>query len=300
MSFKTEKGALKSYANHENHMINLIGEKEKRFFLLKNKDCVEYFLNNKSLNILKPLLNKNNTWLTIGDYNGLEAQYFKENNQSVIASDISDIFLKAAKEEKLIDRFSKENVEFLSFEEDSIDYVSCRQSFHHFPRAYLGVYEMIRVAKKGVILIEPIDILHTMPWMLLFKNFCDLFNVNLINKIWKNRFSWEKVGNYVFKISEREIEKIAMGIGLPCIAFKGVNVLLNIKEDQRTVPTNKKLLKKVMKKISLLNILCKLRIIPYNTLCSIIFKEMPSDELLNDLKAEGYKIIKLPANPYVK
>ena len=67
-----------------------------------------------------------------------------------------------------------------------------------------------------------------MPLLLFLKNVLDLFNPFLINKIWKNRFSWEKVGNYVFKISDREVEKIAMGLGLPCIAFKEMNVLFNI------------------------------------------------------------------------
>lgn len=299
MMIQTEKGALKSHIAHEKHMNDLINEKDKRLFLLKNKDCVSYKINIRTLEILKPILKTKNTWLTIGDYNGFEAKYFYEHNQSVIASDISDAFLKEAKAENLIIEYRKENVEHLNFNEDSFDYVSCREAFHHFPRAYLGIYEMIRVAKKGVILIEPIDLLSKLPLVLLIKNICDLINPYFINKIWKNRFSWETVGNYVFKISEREIEKIAMGIGLSCIAFKEINVLLRIKENIDVVPTDQKLLKKLKLKLGLMNLFCKLRIIPYNTLCSIIFKEMPDKELLEDLKKNGYKIIKLPANPYL-
>jgi hypothetical protein len=190
-------------------------------------------------------------------------------------------------------------VEHINLKESSIDYVFCREAFHHFPRAYLGIYEMIRVAKKGVILIEPIDILSKMPLLLFIKNMLDLINPVLINKIWKNRFSWEIVGNYVFKISEREIEKIAMCIGLSCLAFKEINVLLDTKEDTLTVPTDYKLLKKLQRQLSFLIFFSKLRLIPYNTLCSVIFKEMPDNELLNKLKENGYKIIKLPRNPYL-
>lgn len=102
---------------------------------------------------------------------------------------------------------------------------------------------MLRVSQKAVILIEPIDILSKIPLLLSLKNFCDIFSPNLINYIWKNRYSWEIVGNYVFKISEREIEKIAMGIGLPCIAFKVIHVFLTIKQNTYEVPVNKKLLK---------------------------------------------------------
>jgi ubiquinone/menaquinone biosynthesis C-methylase UbiE len=131
-----------------------------------------------------------------------------------------------------------------------MDYVFCRESFHHFPRAYLGVYEMIRVAKKGVILIEPIDILSKVPLVLLIKNLCDLVSPTIINKIWKNRFSWETVGNYVFKISEREIEKIAMGIGLPCIAFKEINKI-QVKEDTMVVPMKPCFNKKDKKEIKI-------------------------------------------------
>jgi len=296
---QVDKGALKSHVAHEQHMKNIISEIDERFFTLRNKDCVEYALNIRTLEILKPLLKKRNTWLTIGDYYAFEAQYFKEHNQDVVASDLSDVFLKEAKAEGIIDEYRKENVEFINLEEDSFDYVSCREAFHHFPRAYLGIYEMIRVAKKGAILIEPIDILSKMPLVLWIKNICDIFNPLLINKLWKHRFSWETVGNYVFKISERDVEKIAMGIGLPCIAFKGVNILLSYKDDIREVPTNKRVLNKINRKLSFMNLLCKLRIIPYTSLCSIIFKEMPDEETIADLKKLGYSVIKLPANPYL-
>lgn len=297
---QTEKGAAKSHLAHEQHIINLLDEKDRRFLLLRNKDSIAYTLSIRTLEILNPLLNKRNTWLTIGDYNGFEAQYFQEHNQSVIASDISDVFLKEAQTEGLIEDYKKENVESLSFSEGSVDYVSCREAFHHFPRAYLGVYEMIRVAKKGVILIEPIDILSEMPLLLFVKNICDLINPLLINKIWKNRFSWETVGNYVFKISEREVEKMAMGIGLPCLAFKGINILLHIKEEICNVPKDLSILKKLKRKLFFLNVLCKLHLIPYNTLTSIIFKEMPGKDMLKQLKEEGYSIIELPPNPYLK
>lgn len=85
----------------------------------------------------------------------------------------------------------------------------------------------------------------------------------LINKLWKNRFSWETVGNYVFKISEREVEKIAMGIGLSCIAFKELNLILHIDEDTMEVPTNQKLMRKINFKLAIKNFFCKLRLVPF-------------------------------------
>ncbi len=297
---KIEKGATKSHIAHEKHLVDLIHEKDKRFFTMQNNDCVAYQLHTITLDALNPFLSKENTWLTVGDYLGFEAKYFQEHNQKVMASDISDAFLSEAKKEGLIENYSKENVEHLSFSENKFDYVSCREAYHHFPRAYLGAYEMIRVAKKAAIIIEPIDILAKSALLLYIKNIADIFSPYLINKIWKNRFSWETVGNYVFKISEREVEKMAMGIGLPCIAFKSMNLHLKIKENINEVPTNQKLLNKINRRTKFRNLLSKLRIVPYNTLISVIFKEMPSEKMLSEMKKEGYKIIQLPKNPYIK
>ena len=292
--------AAKSHLAHENNWNSLIHQKERRFFMLKHHDSVAYFLNTLTLDLLQPFLQSNSSWLTVGDYNGFEAQYLIQKGQAPIASDISDIFLKEAQLQGYIHAYQKENVEYLSLASESMDYVSCREAFHHFPRAYLGAYEMIRVAKKAAILIEPIDILSKMPLLLLIKNFCDLINPLLINKLWKNRFSWETVGNYVFKISEREVEKMAMGIGLPCIAFKEINVIINITEDTMTTPINGSILRKKKRKLAIMNFFCKLRLIPYNMLCSVVFKEMPTENVLADMKKMGYKIIKLPENPYLK
>jgi hypothetical protein len=42
-----------------------------------------------------------------------------------------------------------------------------------------------------------------------------------------------------------------------------------------------------------------IRLVPYSMLCSVIFTEMPSEKILNALKADGYTVIKLPRNPYL-
>jgi len=162
---------------------------------------------------------------------------------------------------------------------------------------------MIRVAKKGVVLIEPVDAWFKMPLLLFIKNICDCFHPLLINKIWKNRFSWETVGNYVFKITDREIEIIAMGMGLSCIAFKEMNTRLKPIPakwgDSQKTPFDEKLYRKLKHKLMVWDFVCKLRIIPYNTLCAIIFKEKPPKTLVNDLRKNRCRVIELPPNPYL-
>jgi hypothetical protein len=117
MSIQIEKGALKSHVAHAQHVADLENEKsekEKRLFSIKQKDSVAYALNIRTIEILKPFFFKNYTWLTIGDYNGFEANYLRGYNQIATASDLSDVFLKEVKAENLIDDYRIENVEQLS------------------------------------------------------------------------------------------------------------------------------------------------------------------------------------------
>ncbi|MCL2074314.1 MAG: class I SAM-dependent methyltransferase [Marinilabiliaceae bacterium] len=299
---RKESKSVQFHNAHEQHHKDGFAKSEDPFYVLRNKDCVLYKFMVRQLELLRPLLKEKNSWLTIGDYTGFEAKYFAEQDQRATASDLSDVYLKVAKEQNLIEHYAKVNAEGIDFEENQFDYLCCKESFHHFPRAYLGLYEMLRVAKKGIVLIEPVDILSKMPLLLFLKNISDRINPYFINKIWKNRFSWEGVGNYVFKISIREIEKIAMGIGLPCIAYKEINIQLKTVPTKwgnlMQVPFDKKLYKKLKRRLAIWNFICKLRIIPYNTLCAIVFKERPSQELLKELKQNKFRVIELPTNPY--
>jgi 2-polyprenyl-3-methyl-5-hydroxy-6-metoxy-1,4-benzoquinol methylase len=291
-----------NYQAQETNIIKMVSEKEQVLFHIKNQNCAAYKLITEPLEFLTPFFDTTKTWLTIGDYSGLEANYLLQRNQNVIASDLSDAILKEAKSEGLINEYSKQNVERLTYNDNSFNYVICKEAFHHFPRAYLGLYEMIRVNKTAAVLVtEPIDILSKMSLLVFIKNICDTINPLFIDRIWKNRFSWESVGNYVFKISEREIEKIAMGIGLPCIAFKRYD---NFKSHENIeglfdVPLNQKLYRKIKMKLALRGVLSSLGIIPHGSLCCVLFKEQPSEKVIKSMKERGFITIQLPKNPYL-
>ena len=290
----------KSYELHTKNIVRLEAEKEERLFPIKNKDTVSYQFIRQTLATIHPFVEDGGRWLTIGDMYGLEANMLKENGIDATGSDLTDVFLKLTHEEGLIDSYRAVNVESIPFDENSFDYVFCKEAYHHFPRAYLGLYEMVRVSKKGAILIEPIDILGKMPTLQLIKNLADRISPTFINKIWKNRFSFETVGNYVFKVSEREIEKMAMGLALPCIAFKGVNTEKPKSGEGglNDVPMNKKTWKAITKRRKFKDLLCKLHLIPHNHLCCVLFSAAPSEELRESMRKNGYKILDLPANPY--
>lgn len=102
---------------------------------------------------------KKASWLTVGDGKyGRDAHYLEQQEANVLATDISDVLLKKAKKEGYVEKYKKENAECLTFKDNSFDFVLCKESYHHFPRPIVALYEMIRVAKKAVILIEPNDV----------------------------------------------------------------------------------------------------------------------------------------------
>ena len=54
-----------------------------------------------------------------------------------MATDIGRSFLPLAKSQNLIDDYSVENVEKLSFVDNAFDCVFCKEAFHHFPWAFM-------------------------------------------------------------------------------------------------------------------------------------------------------------------
>ncbi|MEA5259884.1 class I SAM-dependent methyltransferase [Arcicella aquatica] len=295
-----------SYLSHESWFAKQYPDQEKRLNTIRKwqksieNNTIDYWLHERLFELANPLINAGESWLTVGDGYGFDANYFKRKGCTVMATDIGGAFLPLVKDLHLIDNFSVENVEKLTFEDNSFDYVFCKEAYHHFPRAYLGVYEMIRVAKKAIILTEPQDPLTKMPLMLAVKNILDRFDPTILQKYWKNRYSFEEVGNYVFKLSDREMEKIAMGMNLPAIAFKGINnSYWKAGLDTEIANNNSNAFSKIQSKLRRDNFLCKLGILPYQVLSAVIFKTLPTQETIAKLKNEGYLYYEFPKNPYL-
>jgi SAM-dependent methyltransferase len=191
-----------------------------------------------------------------------------------------------------------ENAESLSFQDSVFDYVFCKESYHHFPRPMLALYEMLRVAKSGVLLIEPNDAYIIDRYSkILFRNLKNIIKIILGKKI--NKHFFEESGNYVFSISWREIEKVALGLNYKIVTFRGINDTFFSGVEYEKMSDNGPLQKKVKRSINIENFLCKLGFMDHNLLASILFKKEPSKELHQQLIDEGYEIIQLPDNPYI-
>jgi SAM-dependent methyltransferase len=292
-----------SYYKHGNWYNQYFPGKESKINYYKEKrslgkKTIAHWLQDIFFSCIDPLLEENKHWLTVGDAYGFDAQYIESRGSVAMATDLNVDFLVVAQEEGIIARYKAENAEQLSFPDEHFDYVLCKESYHHFPRPYAALYEMIRVAKKGIVIIEPQDPVTKMPMLLWFFN---LFKTKpqLLNRIWKNRFSYEPVGNFVYKVSEREFEKFAAGLNLPVLAFKRINPNFYFKGAE--VLTQKKYNGRFMKikvKKAIMDILLKCRLFPGQVLCTVVFKTIPENSLLQQMKAEGYHFVHIPENPY--
>jgi SAM-dependent methyltransferase len=281
----------KSYQHQINHLKNY---PEDRCKFMLNHNTINRWRYERFYNLLDPLIQlyPDSKWLTVGDfYYGTDAQYLKSKGLIVTASDIDDHFLKIGKEIGYIDSFSKQNVESLTFEDESFDFVLCKESFHHLPRPYVGLYEMLRVSKTGVILLEPYDRDINVSVSMRISNW-------LLKKIkGSTNNMYEISGNFKYSISKPEIEKIALGLNLPLVAFKYLNDYYKDGLGMETKSMNDKLIRKVKRQIIFRDILYKLKIFAPTFLFTIIFKEYIDTKFL---KQNNFELIMLPRNPYLK
>ncbi len=243
-------------------------------------------------------------WLTVGDgrYGG-DAHYLASKGADATESDISDALLSEGAEMGFISKFSKENAEALSFADGSFDFVLCKESYHHFPRPMKALYETLREARKGVVLLEPTDhYVFTNFFQAFFRGILLVVNALGVFKLFFGkeikRHTYEEVGNYVYKISEREMEKVALGLNLPCVAFKGLNIYH--KDGADGVSASKFSLKKLQVDVmtALLDAMTFFKITSPQLLAVVIFKEEPTETCLAELRKAGYRVVKLPCNPY--
>jgi ubiquinone/menaquinone biosynthesis C-methylase UbiE len=270
------------------------------------RDTVDYWRHHRMTEPVMPFAQHSpgSSWITFGDGRlGLDAQRLKgfESSINVLPTDISTLLLEKAKQLGLIENYSYENAENLSVEDDSYDYCFCKESFHHFPRPYIALYEMIRVARKAVILIEPADD-YKKPIPFLVLEGVKLWIKKNIGMPIKHPdfYRFETSGNYVYTISHRDIEKVAAGLQLPMIGIKYFNDYYEEGVELSMANKSSKLFNRIKSKIKLLNVMCWFGLTTPTGMVAVIFKEVPSEKLINSLKINGFRLIDIPTNPYLK
>lgn len=293
----------KSYRQHAQHFKQFSsgGKKELHAKTWFEKDTVDAWRHQRMYKVVDPILMSeiNAKWLTVGDGRyGNDAKYILDKGCKAIASDISDSLLKEANDIGYIFEYKKENAESLSFKDSEFDYVLCKESYHHFPRPMIALYEMLRVADKAILIIEPNDYyINNKISEIICRKVKHVIKILL--RIKSDRHTFEDSGNYVFRIYRREIEKVALGLNYKMVAFKGINDAYLQGVEYEKISDNGPLQKKVKALINVENFLCKLGLMDYGIIAAIIFKREPSKELLQKLSEVGYEIIQLPENPHI-
>ena len=240
----------------------------------------------------------NTRWLTVGDGAlGMDANYLLSRGQRVLATDIADDLLREAAKRGFIKEYARENAEKLSFVDSSFDFVLCKESYHHFPRPYLALYEMLRVAKTGVVLIEPAD-------MWLDKSSVSALIFRALRLVFTGRrtpkHSYEEVGNYQYTLSIREMEKVALGLNFPVVAYRKFNSFYRKGVEYAPAAGFGKLNVQARVFVALKNVLSTLNLLPWGLITIVIFKTSPSYDILEQLSQGGFSVNQLPRNPYIR
>ena len=251
----------------------------------------------RMLKLIIPLIDSKSSWLTLGDGRyGTDANFILRNGGSAHATDLSDNLLKIGSKKKFIQSFSVANAENLSFEDNSFDYVLIKETLHHCPRMWLALHESFRVSRKGIILIEPCD---SNTLISFFRGLMQKFRRSN-----KRDYGFEIIGNFVYKLNKKELEKFLLGMNYQYIAFNKVNDVyergVEFEKLNNLSNKGKYLFLKMKIKIFIKNITNYLRIYDGSTLISALFKEPPSQKTINLLMKNGWKFKKLPSNPYKK
>jgi SAM-dependent methyltransferase len=187
--------------------------------------------------------------------------------------------------------YRAENAEAIRADADAFDYVLCKEAYHHFPRPPIALYEMLRVARKAVVLIEPLDNVRLLDGV-----------KRLIKRMLRGNVSqeFEPSGNYLYRLNVREIEKLMMAMGGEAVAFKGINDFYHATFVEQKLTRFG--LASVVTRLGVLvqDVLAQCRVLGYGLGCVVVLKGVPATERLAELQRAGFSVHILPRNPYIK
>ena len=301
--------------SHEAHERQYLSEESQRLLATWQKlDTGDAWRHARMYGCLDPILAHypGSQWVTIGDGRyGNDAHYLEQHGAATIATDIADTMLSQAKSAGFISGYQRENAEHLSFPDNSFDFALCKESYHHFPRPMLALYEMLRVARRGVALIEPNEDPVFIGWRRFIK-MCvkEAFIQAGLGGFLNNRSTgvieyghnwYEEVGNFGYSISQREIERVALGLNYPHVAFRGINDVYIAGVENEPPIDSSPIFSEVRRQIAELDRQCKRGLSRSRTtlLVAIIFKEELDPTLRSALVSADYDVRDLTRNPYL-
>lgn len=227
----------------------------------------------------------NSSWLTLGDgRHAFEARYLQNNGVCAFPTNLDPTLLEEAKEMGLIAEYGVENMEKLSFGDQAFDFVCCKDSLHHSMQPYKALYEMLRVAKEGIFLIEPWDDGYANSAICQTRNAgCHYFE--------------EGPGNYAYSFSERELEKLGVSHGWSLLAARGICCPHDYPVDLKSaLPADCAKQRRIVEDREEL---ARQNKMGFTNICAILLRNPPSAKLREDLFGAGYSLVNLARNPHL-
>lgn len=256
--------------------------------LLLNENTVSYLFHAQQMEKALPLLRNfpGADWLTLGDGRmAFEARFLMRHGAKALPTNLDPTLLEECKKLGVIEDYKVENMESMTFPDRSFDFVCCKDSLHHCLQPYKALYEMLRVARKGIFLVEPFD--HG-------------FRASPIYGTRKTGFHHfeEEPGNYAYSFSERELEKLCVSHGWRCLATRGICNLEGHGIDGASVSPED--LARQRERVEDLEKLASEGKGAWVNMASILLRDLPSNDLRQSLEDAGYKVTYLPLNPHTR
>lgn len=262
---------------------------------LEKPETIDAWRHVRKYEMLRPLVQSdlNRSWLTVGD-TGADAYALQQiGARKITASSISDVQLLRVKAQGFLEGIELRavNAEQSGWEDGSVDYVLCKEAYHHFPRPNLAFYELLRIARRAVIFIEPSE-----------GDFRLLDELRIIvKKLLRGQERsfqlFESSGNFLYRLNTKEVIKMATALQLPCLAYRYFN-------DFYYAPLANALVRQDLQMrierlgIAAQDLMSRLRLMNWGLVTCIVFKEQPSQEELDELRKAGFTIHDVPRNPY--
>lgn len=233
------------------------------------------------------------SWLTIGD-SGSDAFWLSRRAKHVTASSISTSQLSYLQQAGHLPgvTVAAYNAEAIDRADESVDYVYCKEAYHHFPRPAIGLHEMCRVARRAVVLCEPADRQGR-----LF-DFVSSLAKHLLRADKRQSQQFEPVGNFIFSLSLRETQKLATSLQYHSIFWRGVSdfYVPSLSRKNRDDRVARGIFEAA---VFAQSAACRLGLMSWGRIAVVIFKQPPDEALRQRLLATRMREIVVPRNPYV-
>lgn len=255
-------------------------------------DSVDNWRHERMRAHLLPLLQScpQSSWLTVGDGSyGSDAHYLRRHHAQVTASSLVTDQLHEAQRRGYIGDYLRINAERIELPDRSFDFVLCKEAYHHFPRPPIAMYEMLRVARKAVVLIEPQE---QRRWLDGLRSFAKRALRG------DNAGEYEPAGNYIYRISVREVEKLMLALGAQTLAFRRFNdfyVERLAEADRLRAPWA---LAATRSGLAVQDLLCRLSAMGWGLCCCVLFKDDCEPAVASALQHAGFTVLNLPRNPF--